>query len=45
VLLRVDVRDGDNVPVLLELEAIDPLVYLGQCAGAATSFAAAVRSS
>jgi hypothetical protein len=46
VLLRVDiVRDRGGKPVLLELEAIDPLLYLGYRAGASVAPAAAVRSS
>jgi hypothetical protein len=46
VVLRVDiVRDRDGEPVLLELEAIDPLLYLGYRAGASAALAAAVRSS
>jgi hypothetical protein len=44
--LRVDlVRDAEANPVLLELEAIDPVLYLAAQAGAAQRFAAAIRSS
>jgi hypothetical protein len=43
---RVDlVRGDDGQPVLLELEAIEPVLYLAGAAGAAQSFADAVRVS
>lgn len=46
LLLRIDVvRDGDGNAALLELEAIDPLLYLGECPTAAAAFAEAVRTS
>jgi hypothetical protein len=42
---RVDVvRDAGDVPVLLELELIEPSLYLGLAAGATERFAAAVRA-
>ncbi|WP_228430516.1 ATP-grasp domain-containing protein [Baekduia soli] len=41
---RVDLLRGqDGRPVLLELEAVEPCLYLGQAPGAAERFAAAVR--
>jgi hypothetical protein len=46
LLLRVDiVRHRDGNPAVLELEAIDPLLYLGERPTAAAAFAAAVRAS
>jgi glutathione synthase/RimK-type ligase-like ATP-grasp enzyme len=46
LFLRVDlVRDGRDAPVLIEIEAIDPLLYLGSSPGAAERFVAAVRAS
>jgi hypothetical protein len=46
LFLRVDlVRDDRDVPVLIEIEAIDPLLYLASTPGAAERFAAAVRAS
>lgn len=46
VLLRVDaVRDQDGNPALLELEAIEPLLYLGEHATAAAALAEAIRAS
>jgi len=42
---RVDVvRDADDVPILLELELIEPSLYLGLAEGATERFAAAVRA-
>lgn len=46
VLLRVDVaRDGEGNAALLELEAIDPVLYLAESPTAATALADAVRAS
>ena len=46
LFLRVDVvRDSDDAPVLMEIEAIDPLLYLASSPGASDRFAAAVRAS
>jgi len=43
---RVDlVADRDGAPLLLELEAIEPALYLAGAAGAPERFAAAVRAS
>jgi hypothetical protein len=43
---RVDiVRDDSGAPVLLELEATEPALYLASAPGAAERFAAAVRAS
>jgi glutathione synthase/RimK-type ligase-like ATP-grasp enzyme len=43
---RVDLVHGpDGAPVLLELEVIEPSLYLATSAGAAERFAAAVRAS
>ncbi len=42
---RVDVaHDGDGLPVLMELEAIEPCLYLDLAPGAAERFARAVRA-
>ena len=44
--VRVDlVPDLDGAPVLLELEAIEPSLYLSSCRGAAERLAAAIRAS
>jgi hypothetical protein len=46
LFLRVDlVHDTSGDPVLMELEAIDPVLYMATCPGAADAFAAAVRAS
>jgi hypothetical protein len=46
LFLRVDlVRDTSDAPILIEIEAIDPLLYLAASPGAAHRFAAAVRAS
>ncbi len=46
LLLRVDlVSDGNGEPVVMELEAIEPLLYLSIKPGGAEAFAAAVRAS
>ncbi|HKA27557.1 MAG TPA: hypothetical protein VKD88_09290 [Gaiellaceae bacterium] len=46
LFLRVDlVRDSTNAPILMEVEAIDPLLYFGLAPGASARFAAAVRAS
>jgi hypothetical protein len=46
LLLRVDiVHDNSGAPVLMELEAIEPHLYLATHPGAAEAFAAAVRAS
>jgi hypothetical protein len=46
LFLRVDlVRDGRDAPILMEIEAIDPLLYLASSPGASRRFAAAVRAS
>jgi hypothetical protein len=46
LFLRVDlVRDPTDAPVLLEIEAIDPLFYFALVPGASARFAAAVRAS
>jgi hypothetical protein len=43
---RVDVvRDGDGQPVLLELEAVEPHLYLATSPGAAERFARAIAAS
>jgi hypothetical protein len=45
LFLRVDlVDDGFGAPVVMELEAIDPVLYMASCPGAAASFAAAVAA-
>jgi hypothetical protein len=42
---RVDVvRDADDEPVLLELEVVEPSLYLDLVAGATERFVAAVRA-
>jgi hypothetical protein len=44
--VRVDlVADPDGAPVLLELEAIEPSLYLSTCRGASERLAAAIRAS
>ena len=44
LFLRVDMVPGpDGAPVVIELEAIEPILYLGLIPGAAERFAAAVR--
>jgi hypothetical protein len=46
LFLRVDlVRDPTNAPILIEIEAIDPLFYFALAPGASARFAAAVRGS
>ena len=46
LVLRVDlVQDPNGVPVVMELEAIEPLLYLSAQTGGAEAFAAAVRAS
>jgi hypothetical protein len=46
LFLRVDlVRDPTDAPVLMEIEAIDPLFYFALAPGASARFAAAVRAS
>jgi hypothetical protein len=46
LFLRVDlVRDPTNTPILMEIEAIDPLFYFALSPGASARFAAAVRAS
>lgn len=46
LFLRVDlVRDSSNAPILMEIEAIDALLYLALSPGASARFAAAVRAS
>jgi len=46
LLLRVDlVFDGHGEPVVMEIEAIEPLLYLSTQPGGADAFAAAVRAS
>lgn len=46
LFLRIDlVRDARNAPVLMEIEAIDPLLYLTLSPGASERFATAVRAS
>lgn len=46
VFLRVDlVPDPDGEPVLLELEAIEPSLYLASSSGASQRLAAAIRNS
>jgi hypothetical protein len=41
---RVDmVRDGDGAPVLMELEAVEPCLYLDHADGAAARLAAAIQ--
>jgi hypothetical protein len=44
--LRVDLVPGDDgAPVVMEIEAVEPCLYLGTAPGAAERFAAAVRAS
>ena len=44
--VRVDMVPGpDGSPVVLEVEAVEPCLYMGTAAGASERFAAAVRSS
>jgi hypothetical protein len=46
LFLRVDiVRDPTDAPILIEIEAIDPLFYFALAPGASARFAAAVRAS
>jgi hypothetical protein len=46
LFLRVDlVRDPADTPILIEIEAIDPIFYFGLSPGASARFAAAVRTS
>jgi hypothetical protein len=46
LFIRVDVVPGaDGSPVLIEIEAIEPMLYLDLIPGAAQRFAAAVRAS
>jgi hypothetical protein len=46
LFLRVDlVSDPNDAPILMELEAIDPLFYFALSPGASARFAAAVRAS
>jgi hypothetical protein len=46
LFLRVDlVRDSTDAPILMEIEAIDAVLYLASSPGASERFAAAVRSS
>jgi len=46
LFLRVDlVHDTTGEPVLMEVEAIDPLFYMAAIPGASRAFAAAVRAS
>ena len=46
LFLRVDlVRDSGDKPVLMEIEAIDTVLYLASSPGASERFAAAVRAS
>jgi hypothetical protein len=41
---RVDmVRSGDGAPVLMELEAVEPFLYLDQAEGAAERLATAIE--
>jgi len=46
LFLRVDlVRDSSDAPILMEIEAIDAVLYLAMSPGASARFAAAVRAS
>jgi hypothetical protein len=46
LFLRVDVVPGPNdLPILMEIEAIDPLFYFALSPGASARFAAAVRAN
>jgi hypothetical protein len=46
LFLRADlVRDPTDTPILMEIEAIDPLFYFALAPGASARFAAAVRAS
>jgi hypothetical protein len=46
LFLRVDlVRDNTDAPILMEIEAIDAVLYLASSPGASERFAAAVRAS
>jgi hypothetical protein len=46
LFLRVDlVSDPNDAPILMEIEAIDPLFYFALSPGASARFAAAVRAS
>jgi hypothetical protein len=46
LFVRVDVVPGaDGSPVLIEIEAIEPMLYLDLIPGAAQRFAAAVRAA
>jgi hypothetical protein len=46
LFLRVDlVRDPTDAPILIEIEAIDPVFYFALAPGASARFAAAVRAS
>jgi hypothetical protein len=46
LLLRIDLaNDANGDPVVMELEAIEPVLYLATQAGAAQAFAEAVRTS
>jgi len=39
------VRDSTDAPILMEIEAIDAVLYLASSPGASERFAAAVRAS
>lgn len=46
LFVRVDLaRDGSDEPILMEIEAIDPLFYLSSAPGASARFAAAIGAS
>jgi hypothetical protein len=46
LFLRVDlVLDPIDTPILMEIEAIDPLFYFAMAPGTSARFAAAVRAS